>query len=79
MAEFEQSPNSIFDWAQESPVAVMRHDRPAAYMLNAHAYESMVNRLEVMRLRELVQAGVASGPSIPAAEVHANLRSMLAD
>jgi antitoxin StbD len=79
MAEFEHSPHSIFDWAQERPVAVMQHDRPAAYMLNAHSYETMINRLEVMRLRELVQAGVDSGPGIPAAEVYADLRAMLAD
>jgi PHD/YefM family antitoxin component YafN of YafNO toxin-antitoxin module len=79
MAEFELSPQSIFNWAQERPVAVLQYDRPAAYMLNAQSYESMVNRLEVMRLRELVQAGVASGPSIPSAEVYADLRAMLAD
>lgn len=51
---------------------MLNHNRPAAYLLSPAVYGAMLQRLNI-DLREAIQAGINSGPAIPADEVFAEL------
>ena len=78
MAEFRSSPEAVIDYT-EGAVAVLRNDRPAAYVVNAQSYEAMVQQMEIDRLRREIQIGRDSGPTISAEVVFAELRARYAD
>ena len=78
IAEFRSCPDSVIDYT-EGAVAVLRNDRPAAYVVNANAYESMVKQMEIDRLRKEIQIGIDSGLGIPAEIVFAKLEARYAD
>ena len=78
MAEFRSSPDAVIDYT-EGAVAVLRNDRPAAYVVNAQSYEAMVKQMEIDRLRREIQIGRDSGPTISAEVVFAELRARYAD
>ena len=74
IAEFRSCPDSVIDYT-DGAVAVLRNDRPAAYVVNAQSYEAMVQQMEIDRLRREIQIGRDSGPGIPAEIVFAELRA----
>lgn len=74
ITELKRSPSAVFEQAGSEPVAVLNHNRPAAYLLAPHVYEAMLERLNA-DLRAAIQEGIDSGPSIPADDVFAELGS----
>ena len=46
VTELKRSPSAIIEQAGNSPVAILNHNRPAAYLLSAELFESMLDRLE---------------------------------
>jgi antitoxin StbD len=78
ITELKRSPSAVIEQAGVEPVAVLNHNRPAAYLLSPEVYESMLERLNA-DLRTAIQEGIDSGPAIPAADVFAELDARYAE
>ncbi|MCL2830036.1 MAG: type II toxin-antitoxin system prevent-host-death family antitoxin [Betaproteobacteria bacterium] len=72
ITELKRSPSTVLEQAGSEPVAVLNHNRPAAYLLSPAVYEAMLQRLNI-DLREAIHAGINSGPAIPSDDVFAEL------
>jgi antitoxin StbD len=55
MTDLRRNPSAILQDAGDSPVAVLNHNRPAAYLLSARAYEALLERLEDAELSHIVK------------------------
>jgi antitoxin StbD len=78
ITELKRSPSAVLEQAGSEPVAVLNHNRPAAYLLSPQVYEAMLERLNA-DLRQSIQKGIDSGPAIPASEVFAELNARYAE
>ena len=78
ITELKRSPSAVLEQAGSEPVAVLNHNRPAAYLLSPQVYEAMLERLNA-DLRVAIQEGIDSGPAIPAADVFAELSARYAE
>jgi antitoxin StbD len=78
ITELKRSPSAVLEQAGSEPVAVLNHNRPAAYLLSPRVYEAMLERLNA-DLRQAIQEGINSGPAIPAADVFAELNTRYAE
>lgn len=78
ITELKRSPSAVLEQAGSEPVAVLNHNRPAAYLLSPHVYEAMLERLNA-DLRQSIHEGIASGPAIPAEDVFAELNARYAE
>ena len=78
ITELKRSPSAVLAQAGSEAVAVLNHNRPAAYLLPPHVYEAMLERLSA-DLRQTIQEGIDSGPAIPAGQVFAELNARYAD
>ena len=65
ITELKRSPSAVLEQAGSEPVAVLNHNRPAAYLLSPHVYEAMLKRLNA-DLRQSIQEGIDSGPAVAA-------------
>jgi antitoxin StbD len=78
ITELKRSPSAVLEQAGAEPVAVLNHNRPAAYLLSPEVYESMLKRLNA-DLRAAIQEGIDSGPPIAAEDVFAELTARYAE
>ena len=78
ITELKRSPSAVLEQAGSEPVAVLNHNRPAAYLLSPEVYGAMLERLNA-DLRAAIQEGVDSGPAIAAEEVFAELTARYAE
>lgn len=78
ITELKRSPSAVLEQAGSEPVAVLNHNRPAAYLLPPHVYEAMLERLNA-DLRLAIQEGINSGEAIPAEDVFVELNSRYAE
>lgn len=72
ITELKRSPSAVLEQAGAEPVAVLNHNRPAAYLLSPEVYESMLQHLNA-DLRAAIQEGIDSGQAIAAEDVFAEL------
>ena len=78
ITELKRSPSAVIEQAGTEPVAVLNHNRPAAYLLSPEVYESMLHRLNA-DLRAAIQEGTDSGPGISSEDVFAELTARYAE
>ena len=78
ITELKRSPSAVFEQAGTEPVAVLNHNRPAAYLLSPAVYESMLERLNA-DLRTAIQEGIDSGPAVASDQVFAELSARYAE
>ena len=78
ITELKRGPSAVLEKAGSEPVAVLNHNRPAAYLLSPQVYEAMLERLNA-DLRQSIQEGIDSGPVIPADQVFAELNARYAE
>lgn len=78
ITELKRSPSAVLEQAGFEPVAVLNHNRPAAYLLSPRVYEAMLERLNA-DLRQSIQEGIDSGPAIAADQVFAELNARYAE
>lgn len=55
ITDLRRNPSGILEDAGDSPVAVLNHNKPAAYLLSARAYEALIDRLEDAELTAIVK------------------------
>ena len=63
VTELKRNFAGVLATAKETPVAVLNHNKPAAYLLSAKHYESILNALEDMEDKRLVEER-STGPFI---------------
>ena len=56
MTDLRRSPSEVIEVAQSSPVAILNHNKPAAYLISASDYEDMLEQLEDAALTKIVKA-----------------------
>ncbi|MEW5967566.1 MAG: type II toxin-antitoxin system prevent-host-death family antitoxin [Pseudomonadota bacterium] len=78
ITELKRSPSAVLEQAGSEPVAVLNHNRPAAYLLSPRVYEAMLERLNA-DLRAAIQQGIESGEALPAEDVFAELGARYAE
>jgi len=66
VTELKRNFANILASAKDSPVAVLNHNKPEAYLLSAKHYESILNALEDMEDKRLVEER-RSGPFVEVA------------
>jgi antitoxin StbD len=64
ISELKKNPSAAIAAAEGFPVAVLNHNKPAAYLVPAKAWEELMDRLEDIELAEIVRAR-ANEKSIP--------------
>jgi antitoxin StbD len=74
ITELKRSPSAVLAQAGSETVAVLNHNKPAAYLLPPHVYEAIFGHLSA-ELRQAIQEGIDSVPGIPADEVFAELNA----
>lgn len=55
MTDLRRNPSGILEDAGDSPVAVLNHNKPTAYLLSARAYEALLERLDDAELAKVVK------------------------
>lgn len=78
ITELKRSPSAVLEQAGAEPVAVLNHNRPAAYLLSPEVYESMLRRLNA-DLRAAIQEGIDSGLAISAEDLFVELNARYAE
>ncbi|MDD5056255.1 MAG: type II toxin-antitoxin system prevent-host-death family antitoxin [Sideroxydans sp.] len=74
ITELKRSPSAIIEQAGEEAVAVLNHNRPAAYLIPAAMYMRQMAALDAADLREAIATGRHdTRPPIPAAKMFAEM------
>jgi antitoxin StbD len=74
ITELKRSPSAIIEQAGTEAVAVLNHNRPAAYLIPAEMYRCQMERLETAELREAIATSRRDPrPAIPAAQMFAEM------
>ena len=54
ITELKRSPSTVIEQAGSEPVAILNHNRPAAYLLPQAAYQLLLDRLQAAEIRETI-------------------------
>ncbi|GHG62893.1 antitoxin [Alishewanella longhuensis] len=55
ISELKKNPSALLSQASGSPIAVLNHNKPVAYLIPAETYEAMMGMLEDYELALLVE------------------------
>jgi len=55
MTDLRRNPKSIMEIVGDLPVAVLNHNKPVAYLLSAHAYEALLEKIDDVELAKIVK------------------------
>lgn len=55
ISELKKNPSSLLSQASGSAIAVLNHNKPAAYLIPAETYEAMMDMIEDYELAKLVE------------------------
>lgn len=76
VTELKRSPTSAIEQAGTEAVAVLNHNRPAAYLVPAATYQNMLAQLQVQKLQRAVAVSRADPrPAVSAKEAFAKVKS----
>lgn len=56
ITELKKNPSAVIEEADGFPVAVLNHNKPAAYLVPAAAFEALMEKLDDIELAKLVRA-----------------------
>jgi len=54
ISELKKNPSALLRAAEGSPIAILNHNVPAAYLIPAETYEWLMDKLEDMELIQIV-------------------------
>ena len=55
ISELKKNPSSLLSQANGSPIAVLNHNKPTAYLIPADTYEAIMEMIEDYELGKLVE------------------------
>jgi len=56
ISELKKNPSALINEADGSPIAILNHNKPAAYLIPADTYEHLMEMLEDQELSRLVES-----------------------
>ena len=78
ITELKRSPSTVIEQAGSEPVAILNHNRPAAYLLPQAAYQLLLDRLQAAEIREAIFAsGNDTHPATACDTVFAELGALI--
>lgn len=78
ITELKRSPSAVLTQANFEPVAVLNHNKPAAYLLAAATYEAMLEQLDANFIRKAIALSREDArPAITAEAVFAELETII--
>ncbi|TVT79324.1 type II toxin-antitoxin system prevent-host-death family antitoxin [Pseudomonas sp. H3(2019)] len=78
ITELKRSPSTVIEQAGSEPVAVLNHNRPAAYLLPQAAYQRLLDRLQAAEIREAIAVSRNDPrPAVDADTVFAELDAII--
>jgi antitoxin StbD len=79
VTELKRSPTSAIEQAGQEAVAVLNHNRPAAYLVPAATYQNMLAQLQVQQWRSAINVSRADPrPDVPEAGAFVALEKAIA-
>ncbi len=79
VTELKRSPSLAIEAAGDEPVAVLNHNRPAAYLVPAATYQNMLAQLQVQQWRSAIDTSRADGrPDVSEDEAFAVVEKAIA-
>jgi len=55
ISELKKNPTALLNEAEGSPIAILNHNVPAAYLIPAETYEWLMDKLEDSELAQIVR------------------------
>ena len=55
ISELKKNPTALLNESEGSPIAILNHNKPAAYLIPAETYEWMVELIDDYQLGKLVE------------------------
>ena len=55
ISELKKNPTALLNNSEGSPIAILNHNKPAAYLIPAETYEWMVELIDDYQLAKLVE------------------------
>lgn len=55
ISDLKKNPSRIINESEGSPVAILNHNRPSAYLIPAEAFETLMEKLEDYELSRVVK------------------------
>ncbi len=55
ISELKKNPSALLQQAEGSPITILNHNKPTAYLVPAETYESLVELIEDYELGEVVK------------------------
>lgn len=55
ISELKKNPSALISQASGSPIAVLNHNKPAAYLIPAETYEALLDTIDDFELAKLVE------------------------
>ncbi len=55
ISELKKNPTALLNEAEGSPIAILNHNVPAAYLIPAETYEWLMDKLEDSELAQIVK------------------------
>lgn len=55
ISDLKKNPSRIINEAEGSPVAILNHNKPSAYLIPADAFEALMEKLEDYELARVVK------------------------
>ncbi|WP_193072745.1 type II toxin-antitoxin system Phd/YefM family antitoxin [Pseudomonas sp. FME51] len=55
ISELKKNPSALLSQAKGSPIAVLNHNKPAAYLIPAETYEALMDMIDDYELAQLVE------------------------
>lgn len=78
ITELKRSPSAIIEQAGNEAVAVLNHNRPAAYLVPAAMYMRLMRALDTAPLREAIATSRRDQhPPIPAGQMFAEMNAAI--
>jgi antitoxin StbD len=62
ITDLKKNPSAVIAQSSGSPVVILNHNRPAAYLIPAEAYEAILERLDDLELAEVIRQREAEKP-----------------
>jgi antitoxin StbD len=64
ISDLKKNPSRIIQEAEGTPVAILNHNKPSAYLVPAEAFEALMEKLEDYELSRVVKER-ESEPTVP--------------
>jgi len=55
ISELKKNPTALLNQSEGSPIAILNHNTPAAYLIPAKTYEQLLDKIEDIELAQIVR------------------------